>query len=154
MRVRKKLALPAGALALLLMTLPAHEGVVYHVYKDPIGIPTYCVGETENPQPGRKYTHRECMDLLASRLQEFHAGVRACARGEMSDTRLAAYISLAYNIGIGGFCKSSIARLHNAGDFLEACNAFLRYKFAGGIVLPGLKRRRTEERALCLKDIK
>ena len=153
MTARKKVALPAGALAILLVTLPAHEGVVYRVYRDPVGIASYCMGETENPQWGRKYTHTECMAKLQDRLPEFYAGVKACVPGEMSDQRVAAFVSLAYNIGWAGFCKSSVARLQNAGQFRAACDAMLKFRFAKGIPLPGLTRRRNEERALCLKDL-
>lgn len=131
------------------------EGLRTVAYKDPIGIPTYCFGETQRPDGsdvalGDKASVDECKDMLASRVQEFGSGVDSCVIGPIMPQRKAAYTSLAYNIGVTAFCKSSIARKHNAGDLAGACDAFLLYNKAGGVVWPGLDRRRKSERELCL----
>lgn len=69
----------------------------------------------------------------------------------MADETYAAFLSLSYNIGSAGFCKSSVARLWNAGETRAACDAMLEFNRAAGITMPGLTRRRTQERVLCLK---
>jgi lysozyme len=127
------------------------EGLRTYVYLDPVGIPTYCFGETLNPKPGKKYTVSECEDLLADRLQEFDQGMMACVRVPLRDETRAALVSFTYNVGIGAFCKSTLARKLNAGDTVGACNELTKWNRARGITLPGLTRRRAEERALCLK---
>lgn len=61
-----------------------------------------------------------------------------------------AIISLAYNIGVNGFKKSSVLRLLKQGDKFNAGNAFLLWNKAGGKVLKGLVNRRKKERELFL----
>jgi lysozyme len=39
------------------------------------------------------------------------------------------------------------------GDTLGACNAFLLYTKAKGIELPGLVKRRGQEREMCLRGL-
>jgi lysozyme len=59
-------------------------------------------------------------------------------------------VSLAYNIGMAAFGRSSVLHRHNAGAHDKAADAFLLWNKAGGKVLPGLVRRRNAERALYL----
>jgi lysozyme len=56
-----------------------------------------------------------------------------------------AMVSLAFNVGIGAFLRSSVLRLHLAGDHRRAAEAFGLWNKAGGKILPGLVRRRTAE---------
>jgi lysozyme len=65
---------------------------------------------------------------------------------------LAASVSLAYNIGTAGFCRSTAAKRFRAGDVRGGCNAFLVWNKAGGRVVAGLARRRSAERSICLRD--
>ena len=62
--------------------------------------------------------------------------------------------NLGYNIGVGGFGRSSVRRLTNAGDYTGAARAFGLWNKAGGRVLPGLTRRRAEERAMYEEGIR
>lgn len=140
----------AGAIALAAVIGYQFEGERHTVYRDIVGVATYCIGETRNPQWGHVYTHDECMKIYEGRLAEFDQGVRNCVDGEMTTGQEAAFIDLAYNIGIAGFCKSSVVRHFNAGNKTEACNAILLYDHAGGKKVRGLTRRREAERRLCL----
>ena len=133
----------------------AFEGLRTIAYRDPVGIPTFCFGETLHPtgrpvQLGDTATANECKDLLAARVLEFGNGVDRCLTRPARPNQKASYTSLAYNIGITGFCKSSIAKKHNAGDDAGACEAILLYDKARGVTLPGLVKRRGEERRICL----
>ena len=141
-----------GALALCATVVTGFEGLRHTVYHDVVGVPTYCVGETKNPQPGHVYSTAECMTILEGRLAEFQRGVNACVHVDVPDAREAALVSLAYNIGTGAFCRSSVARALNEGRVGEACNDFLKFDRAGGVVFPGLARRRAAERKLCLEE--
>jgi len=64
-----------------------------------------------------------------------------------------AFVDIAYNIGVSGFCGSSMARRTNAGDMVGACNALLMWDKVGGKEVRGLTRRRQAERELCLKGL-
>ena len=72
------------------------------------------------------------------------------ANGFITQNMYDAIISLAYNIGVSGFKRSSVLRLLKQGDKLNAGNAFLLWNMAGGKVLRGLVRRRERERKLFL----
>jgi lysozyme len=67
--------------------------------------------------------------------------------------QLAAATILAFNIGTAAFCRSSVARRWNAGDWRGGCEAFLMWVHAGGRVVPGLINRRKAERAICLRGL-
>lgn len=140
----------ASAAALLLSYVPRFEGVVLRGYKDPIGIVTACAGHTKTAVLGRPYTPGECSSLLDSDLVEHADGVLACTPGLKGQTyRLAAATSFAFNVGVAAYCKSSMARKFNAGDYAGACAEFSRWVYAGGRQLPGLVKRRETERAMC-----
>lgn len=126
------------------------EGLRTVAYSDPVGIPTICFGETKDVKLGDKATADECKAKLGARVQEFGRGVDRCIDHPLPPPRKAAYTSATYNIGVEAFCKSSMARKENAGDVRGACDALLLYVYAKGVKLPGLVKRREQERELCL----
>lgn len=130
------------------------EGIRTTAYPDPAtkGQPwTVCYGETMGVKRGDRHSVDECKAMLIERLDGFGNKVEGCVTRPMKDETFVAFVSLAYNIGSGGFCKSSVARLYNAGHERAACDAMLKFNRAAGVVFPGLVRRRTAERALCLQ---
>jgi lysozyme len=56
-------------------------------------------------------------------------------------------------VGLGNLQRSSIRMKTNRGDYEEAADAFLKWTKAGGRVLPGLVKRRNDERALYLSGV-
>ena len=115
----------------------AGEGLRQAAYLDPVGIPTVCFGETRGVKLGQRYSIEECRAMLRGRLEEFNAGVETCITRPLTVERRVAFVSFAYNVGVGTFCKSSVARLHNQGSD-EACNALLAYNKArkAGVLIP------------------
>jgi lysozyme len=59
-------------------------------------------------------------------------------------------VLLCFNIGIGGFTKSTVLKCHNRGDHQAAARAFGLWNKSSGVVYAGLTRRRAEESALYL----
>jgi lysozyme len=51
--------------------------------------------------------------------------------------QLAASVSLAYNIGTAAFCRSTVARRFNADQWRAGCDAFLAWRYAGGVRFAG-----------------
>ncbi|WP_370875312.1 lysozyme [Methylobacterium amylolyticum] len=146
----------AAAAALCTGLVGGFEGLRTTAYPDPATGRepwTVCYGETDGVRPGDRYTVAECKAMLARSLEGYALKLEACVTRPMADETYAAFLSLSYNIGSGGFCMSSVARLWNAGDTRAACNAMLKFNRAAGVTMPGLTRRRTHERALCLKGI-
>ncbi|MDB5651952.1 MAG: glycosyl hydrolase [Hyphomicrobiales bacterium] len=146
----------AGAISLAAMSIYQDEGERHRVYRDVVGVPTYCVGETRNPDWSRVYSHEDCMALLNGRLYEFAAAVQRCIHVPMSDARLASLINFSYNLGGGILCHavgnkiicSTLATRLNAND-PAACDAMLMYDRAGGRRIAGLHARRERNRAMC-----
>lgn len=131
----------AGMTAIATPLLVGWEGVRTDPYRDSVGIQTVCVGETRVEM--RRYTLEECKALLGKAIPEFAMPVAEAAPGiENSPYEWAAHTSLAYNIGVNAYRKSSVARLFNEGKRVEACEFFARYNRAGGRVLKGLDFRR------------
>lgn len=101
-------------------------------------------------------TRAEGLRLMARELRKTEAGVRSAlgykTRRSMSQAQFDACVSLAYNIGIGGFSGSTLVRLLRAGHPGLAAREFRRWDKAGGTVMPGLTRRRESERQLFLHN--
>lgn len=144
-----KVRLAGGVLAALVTLVGGFEGVRYAAYRDPVGIPTICFGYTLGVEMGDTATPAQCDALLVDELAK-HAEVLRCFSHPLEPHQQVAVISWAYNVGTGAACKSTLVRLANAGRPPEVwCAQLSRWTRAGGIELPGLVRRRAEERAIC-----
>lgn len=127
------------------------EGCKLKAYKDSVGVPTIGYGHTRGVKMGDVITQKQADDIFESDINIFAAGVEDLIDNDVTDNEFAALVSLAFNIGLTNFKRSSLLRLVNHGDFDNAANQFLVWNKAGGRVLPGLTRRRKAERALFLK---
>ncbi len=153
LRPRTRLQKGTAAAALAVTLVGGFEGLRLRAYPDVVGVATVCYGETRGVKLGDRHTKPECDAMLLKGLQEFEQGVLACTAVPMPEKRQVAIVSFAYNVGTGAYCKSSVARLLNAGQPASACDALLKWNKAGGIVFPGLTRRRQAERALCREGL-
>lgn len=144
----------AGGLAVALVG--GWEGLKLYSYRDVIGVWTACYGETRGIKPGMRFTRAQCDTMLIDGLEDFEAGMRACLTrpDAIPEKPYVAFLSLAYNVGAGTFCQSSVARKANAGDLRGACDALMLYVNAGGRRIQGLVNRRTAERKLCLEGVR
>ena len=108
-------------------------------------------GETKGVTFEDRWTKDEAHRHLLKRIQEFEDGVLAACTREPNPNECGAMVSFAYNVGLGGFRKSSVLKAHNRGDHEAAARAFGLWTKAGGAEMPGLVRRRADEAALYLK---
>lgn len=147
----------AGALALAAPLIATWEGKRNDPYRDIVGVPTVCYGDTRNVTMGKRVSDAECTDRLYQQIADHAAPIVKCVPGLRAPAReaqLAASVSLAYNIGTSGFCRSTVARRFNAGDWRGGCNAFYSWRYAGGKELRGLANRRRDEIAVCLTGLR
>ena len=143
----------AGAVALVLPVVMLYEGTVLRTYKDPVSILTACTGHTgPELRMGQTFTKEQCETMLYGDLLK-HADALNCIKTPLTDNQKAAFLSFAFNVGNGAFCKSTLARKANAGDLMGACAELSRWVMAGGRELPGLVKRRAAERQLCEKGL-
>lgn len=141
---------------------PAHVwtiGVGHVLYQDQIKLPMvrkdgytglirkeYPLKEEHN----RVWTQEEVDSLLEKDLERFTRGaIRLCGPG-LSPGQLGALTSFAFNAGLGALQRSQIRQRHLRGDYEGAAEAFMMWTKAGGKELPGLVKRRKDERALYL----
>ena len=97
--------------------------------------------------PGTIWTQAQCDARLASDLERFAAEVnRALGDAPTTQDQFDALVSFHYNTG--AIARSTLMRLHRAGDHAGAAAEFGRWVHAGGRKLTGLVRRRAAEAAL------
>ena len=146
--------------------ITAHEGEILKVYLDPVGLPTMGVGHLLTDEEKAKYpvgsviTRGVSQEFLERDLRRFENAVNTLVKVPINQNQFEALVSFAFNVGEGernpktgkynGFRGSSVLRHLNNGDYEKAANAFLAWNKSKGKVLPGLTRRRKEERELFL----
>ncbi|MDR6128778.1 GH24 family phage-related lysozyme (muramidase) [Sphingomonas sp. SORGH_AS802] len=154
-RTAARTAAIAAALALAIVGLKADEGKRNTSYVDIAGVATACYGHTgPDVKPGQVRTDAQCETLLREDARAHMAGALACSP-MLADhpNQLAAVTRLTFNIGVTGYCRSSIARHFAAGRWRPGCDRFLAFRYAGGREVRGLLLRRQRERALCLTGL-
>ncbi|WP_337871619.1 lysozyme [Ignavibacterium sp.] len=136
-----------------------YEGLRLTAYKDPAGILTIGYGHTKTVKPGMSINKEMAELLLKIDLIDAENIVRDYVDIELTQTQFDALVSFVFNVGAGKFIKSTLLRLLNDGKILEAGEEFMKWTKArtpGGMKeLPGLVKRRAEEKALFLaKELK
>lgn len=131
------------------------EGVRLKAYRDGGGVLTIGCGHTSaagfpEVTAGLTITMKQSDEILARDLAKFEAGVAGAIRRAATQNQFDAMISLAFNIGIGAFGKSTVVRRFNEGNDKAAAEAFLLWNKDNGKVVKGLANRRLAERALFL----
>ena len=138
--------------AAALVGIATHEGYRGEAYKDATGIPTIGYGETAGVKMGDKTTPERALVQLLESTEKHADAIRSCIRVPLYQHEFDAYVSLAYNIGTGAFCRSTLVKKLNAGDYSGACSEIKRWNRAGGKVLPGLITRREAEYRMCMGE--
>jgi lysozyme len=141
--------------ALAFQSVGGYEGLRLVAYQDVIGVWTACRGETAGIKRGMRFTREQCDVMFIDSLTKHEAGMRSCLNDPdgIPPEIYVAELSLTYNIGVGGFCSSSMPDKTNARNFAAVCNSFANFVRAGGRVVRGLVMRRAQEAALCRKGL-
>lgn len=158
--VKRTLAAIVGtaAAAMLITAIPKFEGTVLTAAPDPVGVITACNGETQGIHLGQRFTLAQCAARLDPRLAEYAEGTDRCTPlVDRTPLQRVAIVDFAYNEGVAAYCGSSIAANFRIGNIAAACRSFNesakgkpQWVFAGGDqALPGLVKRRAQERAWC-----
>lgn len=143
-----------GALTLsasALVGIAVHEGYRGEAYTPVKGDkPTIGFGTTEGVKPGDRIEPVQALVRKLQDVQRFEGALRQCVRVPLHQHEYDAFLSLAYNIGPGAFCSSTLVRRLNAGDYAGACAEILRWDRFRGEPLRGLTLRRQAENRQCL----
>ena len=133
-----------------------HEGFVRKPYQDPIGLWTVGVGHLigdgkKLPKEWNKeFTDEEVDNILCEDLERFEIGIQRLTKVSLTQSQFDALVSFSFNVGLGNFQSSTLRSKLNRGDYEGASNEFPKWRKAGGKILPGLVKRRADERALFL----
>jgi lysozyme len=132
---------PAGIAA-----IRAFEGCVLKAYQDTGGVWTIGVGHT-GPEvvKGLVWTAAQAEAALAKDLARFEFAVTAAVKVPICQGQFDPLVSLAFNIGVVAFTKSTLVRKLNAGDVAGAGAQFIAWHMDNGIVNKVLLNRRAAE---------
>ena len=103
-----------GALVAALATpfIAKWEGVRLEAYRDIVGVPTFCFGDTHCVQMGDSVSTADCVDRLERDVCAFYAEIRPCmANPNIPLGVQASMLELAYNVGAPSVCRSTMMRL-------------------------------------------
>ena len=147
----------AAAAALAIAIAVPMEGLRQVAYYDPPGILTVCYGHTgPDVVKGKKYSLKECDAYLTDDMRQAIDTVERCHPGLPAPV-LAAFGDAVFNLGPSVACDSTASRYLSVGRIADACEQLMRWnkaRVAGVLVeLPGLTKRRTIERDLCLEGV-
>ena len=132
-----------------------YEGFRSHAYRDAVGVWTIGYGHTSmagapRVKPGLRISRQQGEDILARDVAKFARKIRPMIQVELNDNQFSALVSFSYNVGVGGFRRSSVLQRVNAGRFDAVPNRLSLWVKAGGRTLKGLVRRRAAEGELFL----
>lgn len=137
--------------------LAKSEALVLTPYYDSVGVKTVCYGETKGVED-RLYTAEECGEMLVRRVEnDFVPGILRCTEPRvwrsLGQKTKDAIIEFSWNVGIGGYCSSSVRKRLNAGYGAAACDRMLLWNKGrvNGKLRPldGLTIRRKREAKKC-----
>ena len=118
------------------------------------GVWTNGWGETAGVTPDMRWTEDQADARFLQQVRKYAAKVEALCTVTPTPNQLGAMVSLAYNIGLDAFAKSTVLRQHNAGNPDAAARAFGLWNKArvAGVLqeVRGLTLRRGRESALYL----
>jgi lysozyme len=143
------------------------EGVRYRPYICSARLHTIGVGHVLYPDQGRlpldqrdayplraedqrAFSGAEVDGILGADLQRFEAGITKLFPLVLTQGQNDALVSFAFNLGLGGVQRSTLRQKVLRGEMEAAADEFLKFTRGGGKILPGLVKRRNDERALFL----
>jgi len=162
----KKYAIIGAIVILLFMSttskasdiIAVFEGKKLKAYKDQGGVWTIGFGSTYNIDEKRPVQEGDTIDeatairwlnTIASDLQN---QIKKVITVTVNQNQLDSLTSLAYNIGLSAFKKSTLLKRLNANyPKIQVADEFLRWNKVKGIINQGLSNRRSKETELFLK---
>lgn len=133
------------------------EGLRLKSYQDTGGVWTVGYGSTKDPftgvpvKEGQTISKATALAWLQKEIEQRQVAIRKLVKVPITSNQLAAITSLAYNIGLGAFQRSTLLRLLNSkAPVQDVADQFLKWNKVNGQVVRGLTKRRELERELFL----
>lgn len=138
--------------------LGIYEGRENRAYLDPVGVVTICDGWTKGVRLGDIKTDEECAQITQSEVLRIESLIDRHVQPELSAKTMQSLITFTYNVGDGGFLRSSLLKDINRYGALAGCFAMADWHYAGGKncferknQCFGVVDRRAREIALCIE---
>lgn len=151
---------PRTAIAALTLSASTLVGIALHEsYRDTAylptknDVPTIGFGTTEGVKMGDKITVERALVKLLADADKYQTAIKGCIGDvPLYQHEFDAYTSLAYNIGTGAFCRSTLVKKLKTLDYAGACKEILRWDKQAGLTLRGLTIRRQAEYRQCMGE--
>jgi len=146
--------------------IKAHEGLRLRAYDDLQphatltqescieGTVTIGYGHTKTAEVGMVISRGEAERLLRDDVRHFETGlnklIAECRVEGLGQHQYDALISFAYNVGLKALADSTLWAKLLLGSYTEVAEEFLRWRYSKGRELPGLVKRRMDERSMFL----
>jgi lysozyme len=137
-----------------LTLIKKYESFIAVKYLCPAGKPTIGYGHViKYGESYTKLTEPEAVILLKQDCAIAERCINRWVAAAINQNQFDALVSFVYNVGCNSFLKSTLFKLLNNNDIIGAAGEFKKWKFANGVELAGLERRRIEEAQLFLKKL-
>lgn len=107
-------------------------------------------GHTKGVKPGDRITLEQAEAFFSEDLAVFELTVNSSIKRAVTQNQFDAMVSLAFNIGGPNFAQFTLVKKFNIGDMQGAAAEFPKWRNSAGKVMPGLVKRRAEEREMFL----
>ena len=94
----------------------------------PGDVPTLGFGTTEGVKMGDRITPPKAAARALKDVTKYEGAIKRCVHVDLHQHEYDAYTDLAYNIGPGAFCNSTLVQKLNNEDYPGACAAILDWK--------------------------
>jgi lysozyme len=146
-----------------LALIKKHEGLRLRAYDDlrpnsvlvagdtVVGTVTIGYGHTKTAKAGMVINTQRAHELLADDLRATETYVHDLTDAiDLKQHEFDALVSFTFNVGVGALSQSTLLRLLLEGDRYGAAEQFERWVYSKGRRLPGLIKRRDDERSMFL----
>jgi len=124
------------------------EGCRLEAYLCPAGVWTIGYGHTRGVKEGDTIDQEGAEAFLIEDLEEFEDHVQRLVEVDLNQDQFDALVSWTFNLGYGNLAESTLLARLNDGLYEEVPEQIKRWTRAGGVILPGLVKRRNAEAAL------
>jgi len=134
-----------------------HELLRLKAYLCPAGVPTIGWGSTRGVAMGMVITEQQADARLVSDLATAENAIEKHVKVPLTQNQFDALVSFVFNVGVKNFQPSTLLKLLNSGKYDAAADQLQRWCHAkdpksGKVgVLPGLVKRRAEEKEVFLR---
>lgn len=133
-----------------LLAIADYEGFSSEAYLPTAAdVPTIGFGSTVGVSLGDTVTVPQALARLRKDVANAENSILKCVKVPLSQDEFDAYTSFAFNVGESQFCRSTLVKKLNTGDYDGACMELKRWVYQKGQKLPALEKRRRDEFLTC-----